>query len=108
VEYDGTNYFVTQGTTRFTLAKTLTAAAALDFPSTGGTSASTLTISVPGAVDGDPVSLGVPNAAASIGGANFSAYVSSAGVVTIKLYNSNVVTAVDPASGTYRVSVLRY
>jgi len=108
VEYNGTNYFVTQGTTRYTLAKTLTATATLDFPSTGASSASTLTISVPGAVDGDAVSLGAPNAAASIGGANFSAYVSSAGVVTVKLYNSNVLTAIDPASGTYRVSVLRY
>jgi 3-methyladenine DNA glycosylase Mpg len=108
VEYDGTNYYVSAGSTRYTLAKTLTATAALNFPSTTAGTASTLTITVTGAADGDAVSLGVPNAAASIGGAQFFAYVSAANTVTIKLFNSNTLTAIDPASATFRVSVLKY
>jgi|GEM_PF-394991 len=108
VEYDGTNYFVSAGSTRYTLAKTLTATAALNFPSTLPGASATLTITVTGAADGDAVSLGVPNAAASIGGANYSAYVSSANTVTVKLYNSNGITSIDPASATFRVSVLKY
>jgi len=108
VEYDGTNYFVSSGSTRYTLAKTLTATAALNFPNTGPGTSSTLTITVTGAADGDAVSLGVPNAAASIGGANFFAYVSAANTVTVKLYNYNGITSVDPASATFRVSVLKY
>jgi hypothetical protein len=108
VEYDGTNYFVSAGGTRYTLAKTLTATASLNFPSTIAGASATLTITVTGAADGDAVSLGVPNAAASIGGANFSAYVSAANTVTVKLYNSNGITSIDPASATFRVSVLKY
>ena len=106
VEYDGTNYFATQGTTRYTLAKTLTATATLDFASTAATSSSTLTITVTGATDGDAVNLGVPNAANNAN-SNFTAYVSAANTVTVQ-FNNYSAAAIDPASATFRVSVLRY
>ncbi|MDO6435240.1 hypothetical protein Q4E93_31780 [Flavitalea sp. BT771] len=108
VEYDGTNYFVSTGSTRYTLAKTLTATAALNFAATLPGASATLTITVTGAADGDAVSLGVPNAAASIGGAQYSAYVSAANTVTVKLFNTNGITTIDPPSATFRVSVLKY
>jgi 3-methyladenine DNA glycosylase Mpg len=108
VEFDGTNYFATSGSTRYTLAKTLTATASLNFGSTLPGASAVLTLTVTGAADGDVVALGVPNAAASIAGANYSAYVSAANTVTIKLYNSNGFTSINPGSITYRVSVLKY
>ncbi|MFT3932332.1 MAG: hypothetical protein QM726_01855 [Chitinophagaceae bacterium] len=108
VEYDGTNYYATSGTTRYTLAKTLTATASLDFPSVTGIGSSTLTISVAGAADGDVVSLGVPNALASVSGVVYSAYVSSPGVVTVRYTNNNSLSAINPAAATFRVTIIKY
>jgi trimeric autotransporter adhesin len=111
VEYDGTNYFATSGGTRYTLAKTLTATAALDFPaasSGGGTS--TRTVTVTGAATGDVVVLGIPATAVDAGGTYF-AYVSSANTVTIVLTNAISILfggTIDPPSATFRVSVLKY
>lgn len=107
VEYDGTNYFASSGSTRYTLAKTLTNTATLDFPSTLPASMSTLTITVTGASDGDAVSLGIPNSS-TVSGAIFSATVISANTVTITYYNSDGLSSGNPASGTFRVSVLKY
>lgn len=106
VEYDGVNYFVTSGTTRHTLAKTLTATATLNFPSTVTQTDADLTITLAGASIGDAVVLGTPNGAVSAGSA-YSAWVSAANTVTIRLsvYGTS---AADPASGVFRVSVLKY
>ncbi|MFC0773037.1 hypothetical protein [Terrimonas alba] len=106
VEYDGTNYFVTSGNTRYTLAKTLTATATLDFSSTAAQSGSNLTITVAGVTDGDAVSLGVPNAAVN-DNSSFSAWVSGTNTVTVR-FNNYSSTAIDPASGTFRVTINKY
>jgi hypothetical protein len=106
VEYDGTNYFVTSGNTRYALAKTLTAAATLDFSSTAAQNSSNLTVTITGAADGDAVSLGVPNAAVN-DNSSYSAWVSAANTVTVRFTN-NSSGAIDPASGTFRVSVMKY
>lgn len=108
VEFDGANYFATSGTTRYTLAKTLTAAITYDFPSTAAYGASTVTVTVTGAADGDVVALGVPNAnSTGLTTAFYTAYVSAANTVTIKFVNGTG-TASDPPSGLFRVSVLKY
>jgi hypothetical protein len=106
VEFDGTNYFATASTTRYTLAKTLTNTATLDFASTAAGSSSDLTITVTGAADGDPVAVGVPNGSISSNTA-FHAWVSASNTVTVRFMNATG-GAVDPASGTFRVSVLKY
>jgi hypothetical protein len=106
VEYDGTNYFVSSGSTRHTLAKTLTATGALDFPSTANQTSSDLTITVTGAVAGDVAFVGVPNSAVATG-TQYSAWVSTTNQVTVRLLNSSG-GLVDPGSATFRVSVLRY
>ncbi|MEP6725775.1 MAG: hypothetical protein ABJC98_08170, partial [Bacteroidota bacterium] len=106
VEFDGTNYFATAGAVRYTLAKTLTATATLDFPLTATVSSSNLTITVTGAADGDVVQLGVPNASATTNGC-FTAYVSAANTVTVR-FNNYTAAGVNPASSTFRVSVIRY
>jgi hypothetical protein len=105
LEYDGTNYYVTSGGTRYTLAKTLTATATLDFPSTSNNSISSLTVTVTGAAAGDVVTLGLPAAAGDDG--MFTAYVSAANTVTVVFHNYGGGN-VNPASGTFRVSVIKY
>ena len=106
VEYDGTNLYVTNSAPlRFTIAKLLTASATLDFGSTAAQSDYTLNITVNGAADGDEVILGVPSAAlqsASI----YTAYVISANTVQVKFSNYDVGSQ-NPASGTFKVSVIK-
>lgn len=107
VEFDGTNYFVTSSSTRYTLAKTLTNTATLDFASTAAGVCSDLTITVTGAADGDVVAVSPPNGSVVANG-SFSGWVSAADTVTVRYCNNELVSAGDPASGTFRASVLKY
>lgn len=107
VEFDGTNYFVTSSTTRYTLAKTLTTTATLDFPSTTGGTNSDLTITLTGAALGDIVNLGVPNGSV-LSNTCYTAWVSATDTVTVRFNNYDTITAKDPASGTFRVSIDKY
>lgn len=106
VEFDGTNFFGTASTTRYTFAKTLTATATLDFPSTGSNAVSDLTITVTGAATGDAVSIGVPNGSVT-GTTQYSGWVSAANTVTVRFMNVGG-SAADPSSGTFRASVIKY
>ncbi|GAI72449.1 unnamed protein product, partial [marine sediment metagenome] len=106
VEYDGTDFFVTNNTARYTLAKTLTGTGTLDFPSTSAQNSSDLTISVTGAAVGDVVALGIPNASTN-NHSTFTAWVSAADNVTVR-FNNYSAAAIDPASDTFRVSVIKY
>jgi hypothetical protein len=107
VEYDGSNYFVTTGATRYTLAKTLTATQFLNFTGAGAGTSQDLTITVNGASDGDVVILGVPNNASNNANSSFSAWVSSANTVTVR-FNNYSGGFLNPGGGTFRVSVLKY
>jgi hypothetical protein len=106
VEYDGTNYFATSSSTRYTIAKTLTTTASLNFSSTSAQSSADLTITVTGAADGDAVNLGIPNASVN-NNSCYTAWVSAANTVTVR-FNNYSSGSVDPASGTFRVSVMKY
>jgi len=80
--------------------------ATLDFPFTSSRSTSDLTITVTGAAVGDAVSLGVPNSAV-MPNSNYSAWVSAADIVKVRF--SNWINAFqNPASETFRISVLKY
>ncbi len=81
----------------------LAASAVLDFPSTSSNSTQDLTITVTGAIDGDPVSLGVPAGSATSG--VFFAFVSAADTVTVRFYNPSG-GSVNPTSGTFKVKVI--
>ena len=107
VEYDGTNYFVSNAGIRYTLAKTLTNTATLDFPATGGNTSQELFITVNGAEDGDVVALGIPNSA-TLANTTYTARVSSANTVAVRFNNYINGGSVDPSSGTFRVSVFKY
>lgn len=84
----------------------LTNTAALDFPSTAAQSESVLTITVTGAADGDVCGVGIPNAAATVGG-TFTCRVSAANTVSVKFLNFSA-GALDPTSGTFRVMVTKF
>lgn len=107
VEFDGTNYFVTSGGIRYTLAKTLTTTASLNFPSTAAGASSDLTVSLTGASDGDTVILGIPSASVVTNGL-WQSFVSSANTITIRFINNDDISALDPATGTFRVTILKY
>lgn len=90
-----------------TVAITLTATASLNFPSTSASTHSDLTITVTGAALGDCVVLGVPNGAV-VSNSCYTAWVSATDTVTVRFNNYDSLTASDPTSGTFRVSVLKY
>lgn len=104
--YDGSNEYLTTGGVNYTIAKTLTNTATLDFTSTAAQSGSELTITVTGAADGDAVSLGVPNAS-TLTNSSYSAWVSASNTITIR-YNNYSTASQDPLSGTFRVSIIKY
>lgn len=106
VEFDGTNYFVSSGSTRYTLSKTLTNTATLNFDLTA-LNYQDLTVTVTGAVDGDAVSVGAPNGAV-IADVTYFGWVSGANTVTVRAARVGGGGAADPASGTFRVSVVKY
>jgi hypothetical protein len=106
VEYDGTNYYADASATRYTLAKTLTTTATLDFPGTGAQSSSDLTVTLNGVATGDVVAIG-PASASVTANSCFTAWVSAANTVTIRFNNYSTATS-DPASGSFRISVMKY
>lgn len=78
--------------------------ATLDFPNTGAQNSADLTITVVGAVAGDPVMLGVPNGSVNANTC-FTAWVSAADTVSVR-FNNYSAGAVNPASGAFQVIVL--
>lgn len=98
--------------TRLTDARTptthshwLTATATLDFGSVSAASSADLTITVTGAAVGDAVVLGVPNGSVTANTVFFG-WVSATNTVTIRCTNNDAASAADPASGTFRATVL--
>ncbi len=86
--------------------KRYTATATLNFGSTAAGAASDLTISLTGAALSDAVDLGVPNAAQVANGV-FYAWVSATNVVSVRYANTNLTTALDPASGSFKVTIIK-
>jgi hypothetical protein len=106
VEYDGTNFFMTNSTpTRCTVMKSLSASATLNFGSTAAQNSADLTITVTGAAEGEEVILGVPNAAVNAN-SSYTAWVSATNTVTVR-FNNYSSGSIDPASATFKVSVIK-
>lgn len=87
------------------IRQVLAATAVLDFPSIAANATSDLTINVAGASVNSPAITSAPAALNS--GLSASAFVSAAGVVTVRLMNTTA-GAIDPASATFRVVVFRF
>jgi len=105
VNWDGSNLKIWDGTTKYTLDKSLTGSATLDFPSTLAQTDADLTITVTGAGDGDVVMLGVPNGS-TLTGSCYTAWVSAANTVTVR-FSVYGIAAKDPASGTFKVRIIQ-
>lgn len=91
----------------YTIAKTLTSTATLDFGSTTAGTATDLTITVTGAALGDVCEIGVPDGSTLADG-SFSSWVSASNTVKIRFTNNSLTLALDPASGTFRATVIKY
>jgi hypothetical protein len=87
------------------IANEISGSATLDFPSTGHGNSADLTITVTGAAEGDVVALGIPNASI-VANASYIAWVSATNTVTVR-FNNYSSGAVDPASGTFKIKVLK-
>lgn len=108
VNYDGSDITLSDATYAYTLDKSLVGSATLDFGNTAAGVAADLTITVTGAADGDVVTLGVPNGSVSAtDNVSFFAWVSATNTVTVRFNNNNLVNAVNPASGTFKVRVTK-
>lgn len=88
------------------LAAILATRATLDFPNTGAQLSADLTVTVPGAALNDVVSIGVPNGSVNANSC-FTAWVSAANTVTCR-FNNYSAGAIDPASGSFTVSVFKF
>jgi hypothetical protein len=84
----------------------LTNTGTLNFGNTLAGASSDLTITVTGAAAGDPVVMSIPNAATSVTGC-FIAWVSATNTVTVRYVNSDPLSANDPASGSFKVTVIK-
>lgn len=93
------------GAIRRAIPQTLFASKIIDFGSVGAGGNTTEEIPVAGAELSDPVVLGIPNSSENAG-ISYKAWVSSAGVVTIRIYNHSG-GAIDLASGLFKVAVLK-
>jgi len=87
-------------------ANRLTAISSLDFPSVAAGTTEVLTITVTGATDGDIATVGVPIASQTTG-LMWQAYVSAANTVTVSVTNTTG-APIEPATATFRVSVIKY
>ena len=87
------------------IANEIFATGTLDFPNTNGQTSSDLTITLTGAVDGDAVVLGVPNAAVNANSC-YTAWVSAANTVTVR-FNNYSSGAINPASATFKVTIIK-
>jgi len=83
----------------------LSGSATLDFGNTTAQNSADLTITVTGAAIGDVVSLGVSNGSVNANTC-FTAWVSATDTVTVR-FNNYSSGAVDPASGTFKIKVLK-
>jgi len=88
------------------ITKILSAAAELDFPSIASQSSANLTITVTGAGTNSVVAVSKADGALT-GDIVLEAWVSSADTVTVRALNATA-GAIDPATGSYRVTVFQY
>lgn len=105
LNFNGVNFYLTDATYAYTIIKGLSNQAVLNFPNTDTQLFSDMTITVTGAIVGEEVLLGVDNAAV-MPNTCYTAWVSAANTVTIR-FNNYSVLASDPASGTFKVTVVK-
>lgn len=107
IEFDGTEFYGSNSSTRTILARVLKGSSTLDFGATAPGTSTDLPLTVTGAAVGDPVALGVDNSTTATTNGSWSAWVSATNTVTIRFANSDLVSTINPASATFKVSVIK-
>jgi hypothetical protein len=108
IEYDGNEIYLTTGSSRYALSKTLKGQITTDF---GGTSLTAFTafivsLTITGAQPGDVVNVSANSGSANPPSIVITGYVSTANTVTLQAYNASN-SAVTIASDTYKVRVIK-
>lgn len=108
IEYDGTDYYITQGTNRYKLSKTLTAQFSTSF---GGATVNASgyvsdSLSVSGVAPGDVVTVNANSGSVNPPSIIIAAYVATAGTVTLRAYNAGG-SAVTLGTDTYNIRVIK-
>ncbi len=86
----------------------LSVVASITFAAFAGNSCETQTAAVPGASDGDTVVLGIPNVLGSVDGVTWFAWVSAAGVVSIRGCNATSMPTMAPPPASIRFDVWQH
>lgn len=89
------------------LATTLTTTSSLDFPNTGASTHSDLTVTLTGAALGDVVMVGIPHGSV-MPNSCYTAWVSATDTVTVRFSNYDSTVSSNPSSGTFRISIIKY
>lgn len=109
MEFNGTNLLFTPVSIRHTMNHGLVSSPSLNFSTGGSLAANThrdITTNLTNAVVGDIVSLGVPNAAV-MANTCYTAWVSAAGVVTVRLNNYSTSSITPPTAQTFKIFVTK-
>lgn len=108
IEFDGTDLYLTDNSTRYKLTKTAAGQLTTNFGgiSLGGFLHTTVTLTVAGAQPGDVVCVSANNGAVNPPSIIVTAYVTSANTVTLQAYNASN-SAITLASDTYKVRVIK-
>lgn len=97
------------GNSNYGISTILRATATLNFGYLGAVSAQTnvdLTMTVTGAAMGDPVVLGIPNAAAMSSACGYIAWVSAANTITIRFFNASA-GGITPGIGDFTAMIIK-
>jgi hypothetical protein len=108
IEFDGSDLYFTENSTRYKLSKTLTGQLTTSFggPSLSAYNSVTTTLSVAGAQPGDVVNVSANSGVVNPSSIIITAYVTSANTVTLQAYNASNST-VTIATDTYKVRVIK-
>lgn len=81
------------------------ATATLDFANTIAGAATDLTVTVTGCLVGDVVMIGAPDGSMLSNGSYFG-WVSASNMVSVRFLNGNLLTALNPSSGSFKIAVI--
>jgi hypothetical protein len=107
IEFNGTHYFVTVGSTRYQLDQILKGTLSFDFPSVADNSSTSTTVNIAGAAIGDFVDITTNDGNVWLNGETYTGWVSSTNIVTVRL-NNNSNAPIDLATRNFNIIVRKY
>jgi hypothetical protein len=105
VNFDGGDWYGSDGTYNYNFVKSLIVSPLLDFPDTAPHVCEELNVTLVGVSDRDPIIVGVPTAVMPPQGF-FTAYVSAANTITVRYCNTSAGN-LDPSLGTFKLTTVK-